>query len=138
MNRTVAVLLLAVSTVPVMAAVPVEVTGTSDDAVGKRLVFYFKEGIRASQSFQLSLGNQLGLQVKIVTLDPSTNNAGYSTIYSAVWTWNNPSNPFPLYLTSSVGTCGSSRVKECAESLLVTTNDQLEDIARLVKAITSE
>lgn len=120
------------------AGIPVDVEATSRDAVGQRLVFYFKENIKASSSFQLSLDEQTGFQVSIITLNPDDDNQSYSTVYSAVWKWNDAENLLPYYMHSRVGTCGSNRVKECAVDLLVETNNQLERLARLIKAARGE
>ena len=120
------------------AQTPVEVKGTANDPVGQRLVFYFKESIRSSGSFRLAVSEELGIQVRIVTLDPSDGNTGYSTVYSAVWTWNNPKQIFPVFLTSQVGICGASRARGCAEDLLVVTDKQREDFVKLLQAVSGK
>ena len=135
MLRLIAVLIACVTPHLVMAQMPVEVIHSGRDSVGQRLVFYYKEAIRSSASFTLALNPTLGLRVRIVTLDPDDASRGYSTAYSATWTWTNPQSPFDLYLTQYVGLCGASRVRSCAEDLLVTTNNQLEDIQRLLASV---
>ncbi len=114
------------------AQVSVEVIHSGQDSVGQQLVFYYKEAIRSSASFHLTLGSTLGFRVRIVTLDPSEIKSSYSTVYSATWTWNNPEKPFDFYLTQYVGTCGANRVRSCAEDLLVATNTELEKIQRIL------
>jgi hypothetical protein len=128
------ILLVAVSSIA-EAQMPVEVVSSGQDPVGQRLVYFFKDAIRRSSTFTLSLEENLGFRVSIVTLDPEQRRTaeGYWTVYSATWTWNNPEQPFPFYLQQVVGTCGSNRVRECADSLLVVTNDQLERVARLIR-----
>ena len=117
---------------------PVQVKSTSNDPVGQRLVYYFKESIRSSTSFQLAISDELGIQVHIVTVDPSDGNTGYSTAYSVVWTWYNPEKIFPIYLSNNVGVCGANRVRGCAEDLLVLTDKRREDIAKLLKAVSGK
>jgi hypothetical protein len=132
-----AILLLVLSLSPGIgfAQVPVQVVHSGNDAVGQRLVFYFKEAIRGSTSFSVALEPTLGLRVWIVTLDPDNPSRAYSTVYSAAWTWNNPNEPFDYFLTQYVGTCGSQRVRSCAEDLLVATNSQLERLQRLLSPV---
>ena len=57
-----------------------------------------------------------------------------TTVYFAVWLWNNPAQPFPLFLTSSVGLCGGNRIQGCAQDLLAKTDEEREQIAKLLKA----
>lgn len=116
------------------ASTPIIVQATGNDMVGQRLVYYFKEAIRTSASFRLSQGDEPGIEVRLVTLDPSSGDTGGSTVYSAVWTLANPKKYTEIYLTSVVGTCGTKRVHECAEDLLATTDEQRTGIMKVLSA----
>ena len=132
MAKVLLIVVLVLIPLAASAQVAVQIVHSGYDTVGQRLVFYYKEAIRRSSSFRLVLDDNLGLRVRVVTLEPAgSGGVGYSTVYSATWTWNNPDQLFDFYLTQVVGTCGSSRVHECAENLLVETNNQLERLQRL-------
>ena len=111
---------------PALAQVKVHVSSTAPDSVGGRLVFGVKEAIRRSSGMTLAEREQDALiSVRIVTLDPDTNNSsnGYRTIYSLVWTARTMhATPVDMYLSNSVGLCGSGRVAECAEELTADTD----------------
>jgi hypothetical protein len=113
---------------------PVEVVATANDSVGKRLVYFVKEGIQSSSTLELAISPELGLRLQIVTLDQNSSSPGYSTAYSFVVTWVNKQQPFPYYLNQYVGYCGSSRVQECAQDLVASTAENSESVLRLLKA----
>ena len=116
--------------------VPVQVVATSSDSVGQRLVYQLKEGIRRSTRLDLTDDAKLGMQLSVVTLEGDRSSPGSYTIYSVVWSWNNPEqNLFPFYLTSSVGNCGSNRVQACAEDLVADTDEQSTRVIQLLKAV---
>lgn len=111
---------------------PIMVDYSGDDSVGGRLVYEFKEEIKKSESMSLSLIDELGIRISIITMDSNKSDPGYKTIYSIVWLWNAPGNPFPYYLTSSVGYCGSSRVSEVAKDLVADTYEQSEAMLKIL------
>lgn len=113
---------------------PVEVLATANDSVGKRLVYFVKEGIQSSATLEPVLNPSIGIRLLIVTIDQNTNNPGYSTAYSFVVTWVSNEQPFPYYLNQYVGYCGSSRVQECAQELVASTAENSEQVLRLLKA----
>ncbi|WP_157288443.1 hypothetical protein [Uliginosibacterium gangwonense] len=118
-----------------IAEMPVEISSTTPDYVGQRLVFALKEEIRRSTSLGITFDrNKPRLQVNIVTLDPNSSMPGYSTSYSMVILWNNPSQPFPFYLTQFVGTCGNSRILECADGLTANVSDQSDNMLKLFQS----
>jgi len=117
------------------AEMPVEINSTTPDVVGQRLVFALKEGIRSSSSLGISFDqSKPRMQVNVVTLDQSTTSSGYSTVYAVVILWNNPAQPFPLYLTQFVGYCGSNRVRECADGLVANVSEQADGMLKLFQA----
>jgi hypothetical protein len=112
---------------PATAQVKVAVIPTTDDTVGNRLVFAIKESIRRSAGMQLVDRTQDGfIRMNIVTLDPDKSSGGGNrTIYSVVWTAQTFHRPsVTMYLTSSVGTCGTNRVSQCADGLVADTDEQ--------------
>jgi hypothetical protein len=114
---------------------PIEVAHTGDDTVGKKLVYFLKESIQASSSMHLyTSDDSLRIQLSIVTLEDNPKNPGSSSVYSVTWLWNNEQTLWPYYLTSSVGYCGSDRVKSCAESLTAGTYEEAEKIFKLMEA----
>jgi hypothetical protein len=126
--------LVCFETLADVARIPVEVVATAEDSVGKRLVYFVKEGIRSSSSLDLTVDGILRIKLLIVTLDQNSSRPGYSTAYSVVVTWVNPQQPFPFYLTQYVGYCGSNRVQECAQGLVASTAEQAEFVVRMLKA----
>ncbi len=113
----------------------VEFRHTGDDAVGTRLAYNVREEIRDSKSMNLTYDDdKVRMQLILVTLEPGNSNS-YSTVYSATWVWNNPEQPFPFYITSVVGTCGTSRVSEVAQDLVAQTDKHLNDLRRLFNAV---
>ena len=125
-------ILFALVSITARAAMPVEVTSNAKDMVGSQLVYAVKENIRRSDSMKLTYSDKsYRLHVRFVTLDPSTNQSGYSTIYSLVITFDNP-NSIPLYLTSEVGTCGANRVNECAGSLVADISQESDAVIKIL------
>jgi hypothetical protein len=113
---------------------PIELQHTGDDIVGSRLAYYVKEGLRKSSGLTLSDDSDYRIQLSIVTLDPSSNKDGYSTVYSAVWKLKFPTQLYPFFLNQSVGTCGSRRIEDVADGLVADTDKLATDFVRLIKA----
>jgi hypothetical protein len=92
---------------------------SDDDAVGTRLAYRVKEGIRQSAAMVL-VGDEKSslIQLYLATLNVDGN--GQRTAYSVTWTVVNPSNiaGSKFYVTGGVRTCGSSSVDACAERLV--------------------
>ena len=125
----------------IFAQMKVFVAETAPDSVGSRLAFSIKEGIRRSAGMALTDRSQDAIiRVHIVTLDPDKNdNSNRRTIYSVVWTAQTlHSTPVTMYLTNSVGLCGSSRVQECAEDLVSDTDRQATTVRSWIKDIISK
>jgi hypothetical protein len=117
---------------------PIMIENSGDDSVGRRLIYEIKEGIKESKSMKLSLINELGIKISIVTLEGNRDNPGDYTVYSISFLWNNPKQPFPYYLISSVGYCGSNRVEGVAKSIVAETYEQSEYILKLLLSLTKE
>jgi hypothetical protein len=111
-------------------SISVKLDVNADDSVGQRLVYRIKEGFRRSSRFNLVEQHRFGLQLSIVTLEGYKDSPGSATVYSVVWAWNNSEQPFPFFLTSSVGRCGSKRVQECAEDLIASTDNVVSEVSR--------
>jgi hypothetical protein len=122
---------------PSLAQVKIYVAATAPDSVGARLAYALKEGIRRSASMSLADRKQDGaLWVIFVTLDPDKSQGGSDrTIYSAVWTMQTFHDvPVTMYLSSTVGLCGSKRVQECADSLAAETDEQVSIVRSWVQS----
>ena len=98
------------------AQLNVVVEDTAREAVGGRLVYAIRERIRSSSGFKLvSTQKDALFRFGVVTLDEKS---GYSTVYSVVFSAWQPETGTWTYLTNIVGTCGSSRITECADGLV--------------------
>lgn len=92
---------------------------SEDDAVGARLAFKVREGIRQSEAMVLAPDEKASLmQLYLATLNVDGN--GLRSAYSVTWTVVNPSNIVgsKFYVTGGVRTCGSSSAETCAERLV--------------------
>lgn len=107
--------------------IPVYVNAKGDDAVGNRLVYVLKEQFRRSAGFSLASREQDGvLLVHIVTINPDERVAQQShTIYSYAISFPAGGNR-SWYITSFVGACGTSRVSQCANDMIVATDKEAD------------
>lgn len=129
--RTLAILLaFAMWTPTVFAQLRVYVIASADDTVGNRLVYAIKERIRRSAAMEYVDRPQDGIiGVEIVTLNPDRAEDSRRTIYSIVWTTKTfHDTPVTMFLTNSVGICGSSRIQECADDLVADTDKQVTKV----------
>jgi len=141
MKKSVIIVILLFSSLVLLAEdfiMPIMIENTGDDNVGRRLIYEIKEGIKESKSMKLSLINELGIKISIVTLEGDRDNPGNYTLYSISFLWNNPEQIFPFYLTSSVGNCGSSRVEDVAKSIVAKTYEQCEQIMKVILSLIQE
>lgn len=120
------------------AGMPVYVQATAPDAVGNRLVYAIREGIRRSSAMRLVDREQDGfLSLRIVTLDPDeSSSSSLRTVYSIVWitkTLHEP--PVSMYLTNSVGVCGANMVLQCADNLVADTDNQATFVRGVLRSI---
>ena len=101
------------------------VEATTKEAVGGRLAFAIKERIRTSAGFKLVGDRAEALfRMSLVTLDDKS---GYSTVYSVVFSAWQPQTGTWTYLENIVGTCGTSRIAECAEALVADADRTAEE-----------
>jgi hypothetical protein len=97
---------------------------TGDDQVGTLFNYNLKELIRASSRFDLiespSSNYRPRIILNIVSLDNSFGNqTGISAAISTSIVFDSADVPFRgLYLTSYVQTCGRTKTRDCAESLV--------------------
>ena len=114
----------------------VYVQSTSEDSVGRTLVYEIREAVRRSSGFTLVASSaDARFVLRIVTLNPDNDSTrSVSTVYSAVYTLNTlHETPVEMYLTSVVGTCGTSRVANCARSLTATLDEQATLFQRILR-----
>jgi hypothetical protein len=115
------------------AAMPIDVEHTGDDIVGSNLAYLVKEDIRKSVSLEISFNSkQARMQVDVNTLDRNPQTPGLATVYAVDILWINPTQVFPLYITSNVGYCGADKVQECAMSIVAEISEQSDNIIRLL------
>lgn len=121
-----------------LAQTAVFVEATAPDPVGSRLAYAIKEGIRRSAGMSLADREADALiGVSLVTLDPDRSDAGGNrTIYSVVWTARTlHSTPVRMYLTNSVGICGTNRVSACADGLVADTDAQATKVRTWIRNV---
>ena len=107
------------------AQMSIFVEDTALDTVGSRLAFAVKERIRTTSGFKLVTARaDAAFRLSLVTLDDKT---GYSTVYSVVFTAWQPQTNTWTYLNNIVGTCGTSRIAECADGLVADADKAAEE-----------
>jgi len=113
----------------------VEVSASSNDLVGQRLVYQIKEGIRKSSNMRLTYDDESRLQLLIITLERDQINPGSSTIYSITWTYKMKGELLPYFVDNVLGTVGSMHVQEVADDKVAKTDDELERLMTFLKSI---
>ena len=105
-----------------------------DDSVGKRIVYFVKEGIAKSSNMSIEdeYTNSL-VQFRIVCLAPDKDEDGSVSRYAYAVTVLNVKGHYDFYITHGVGTCGTKRASECAESLVVSLAGAIQDLRDKVK-----
>lgn len=114
-------------------AIPVEVEHQGEDAIGQRLIFFFEEAIRRSTLFKLASDDpHRGFRLVVLTRDPDPHldTSGGRTMYALATLWRYQNAPVDVYLNHSYGICGASRVRDCADALLVDLNADWEEFLR--------
>lgn len=134
-------LFLAVLSLPLPATaqnekIPVSVTHSGDDAIGRRFAYAVREEIRSSNGYRYESGPQAFLRVSLVTMDPDSvpGNAGSWSVATIVLTMRNlnqfeeknPQTWYAIYLTSSLYTIGQSRVESQAKSVMAMIDQAVE------------
>jgi hypothetical protein len=107
--------------------IPVEVKATSDDTVGKRLVYRIKEDIRRSATFEITSNTKVPrLKITIVTLDPiPAGSSGISTIFSYVMLASGVYFD-DIFITSGVGICGLQKINNVAQNMVAEIDNYTE------------
>ena len=101
----------------------------SSDSVGQRLVYKTREAIRASRRMYETLEYPKSLiQLQIVCLEPDRDEAGSVTRYAYAITAINIKGKFDHLINFGVGTCGTSRINECAESRTASTDESVAEV----------
>lgn len=121
---------------PLKAAVYVQ--GTAEDPVGRTLVYEVREAVRRSSGLALAdRDSDARFILRIVTIDADKSSSpGISTVYSAVYTMRTlHETPVEMYLTNTVGSCGSSRVESCARRMTATLDEQAVEFRTLLRNV---
>ncbi len=108
----------------------------SDDMIGSRLAYSIRETIRKSSGMKLvDRSEDASIYLHFLSINPDKrSNENYRTSYAVTWTvqtFHTP--PVEMYLTSSVGICGSDKVSSCAEGIAATTDEQAQKIRRWIR-----
>jgi len=118
--------------------VPIEINDKSvDNMVGRSLVYHIREGIRKSSEMRLTIDNETKILVAITTTPEHAEKPNVSCIYSAIWMLSDSTYPFPLYLYSVIGSCGSESVQSSADNIVAETDKLFLDIKKLVNKLKS-
>jgi hypothetical protein len=99
------------------------VYSASEDAVGEKLVYYFKEELRNSKGITLGTASDSVFFISVITMDHDEDKL--RTVYSIVWAVSTLTINAQLtksVLDHIVGVCGTNRVKNCAESIVAHTD----------------
>lgn len=115
--------------------IPVIVNSQCDsDSVGQRLVYRTREGIRqSSRMTEATDYNSSVVQLELICLDPLRDEAGSISRYSYAITAYNTDGYYDYFITYGVGSCGSSRVSECAESRIATLDQAIDDLIKRIR-----
>lgn len=120
--------------------IPVSVSHSGDDSVGKQFAYAVREALRGSNGYRLTSLTDSGIYISIVTVDPerNSNSNGYWTAAAVTYTMKNfiplekgnPQTWYPIYLTTQVMTIGTQRTAEQARAVMATIDEQLEAYRR--------
>lgn len=110
------------------------VSADTPDSVGSRLIYALRENLQASSDLRLvDLQKDSFIQIQIVTLNPGNNSYQAETVYSAVITVTQLSNPsVHIYWDNLVGVCGAQRTHGCADSLAATVDKDATTIRTII------
>ena len=125
---------VAVAQQQIRAAVYLQ--NNTDDPVGRLLAYEIREAIRRSAGLTLvDRDVDARFILRLVTIDPDRERSpGISTVYSAVYTVRTlHDTPIEMYLESSVGTCGSSRVESCGRRMAANLDEKATEFRALLR-----
>lgn len=112
----------------------VRINHSGEDRVGQQLAFYVRDTIRRSGTFkEANAGVEATFALNLITLDPDEDRVQNRTIYSLAIVIENREG-LDWYVTSIVGTCGASRLRECAEDFHAELGAELETIRAALMA----
>ena len=110
------------------------VNANAQNLVGLRFIHAVKEGIRkcAGQTL-VECQADADITLHIITFDPDINGPesyrGLRTVYTAVWTAHMPhESQTDVFLSHTVGTCGTDRILEGADYLIALTDARISEI----------
>lgn len=112
--------------------IPLEVVDQSEDLVGRLYVANFKEKIAQSDHFRLTQDKEPRLRIIISTIDKYEDDPNKVTIYSVTWTFASKSSA-SLFLTSTLGYCGVTKVDVSTNRLLRSTERLMRSLDKIVQ-----
>lgn len=132
-NVSTAVICLVALTAPMFAVaqdikVPVQVTHSGEDSVGRQFAYELREGIRSSYGFRLVDDVATSRVVlSIVSLDLSNNGKGISSAIAVATTFDAIDVPVSGYhITTAVQHCGTDKTAQCARRAMANLDEDLQ------------
>lgn len=128
-------LLLACAVAFAQAAkrIPVVVEHSGTDAVGQRMAFELREGIRGSQAMRLVADRDANprITIHLVSIDESSTSPGSASALAIVFAYDSDELPHLGYLLNAyVQTCGTKRTSECARNILAYVDQSIEKVRK--------
>lgn len=106
----------------------------SDDSVGQRLAFKVKEGLNRSTTMSaVDSYGESAVMVSLVCVSPDAKDRGNYSVYSYQVTLRNFEGFYDFALTHGVGTCGTQRVDDCAESIVATVDSAVSGVRAKIR-----
>jgi len=97
--------------------IPIEIDHNGKDAIGTRLSYQIKEGIRRSAGLRLALGDEPRIVVHMITMDIDLPRPGCASAAAYTYTFMVPGK-IEVYLNAGMSICGEHRIKTIAESVV--------------------
>lgn len=122
-----------ITAVPASEKIPVRLSHSGDDRVGKMMYQELIHRIKNSEYLKIASNENQGFKMIIMTMPYSERFEDTVSIYEVIWCVDIPyqEEPISIYLTSMLGYCGSMKIKESVQKILKTTERLLAtDTAR--------
>ena len=123
--------LVAVSPCFPQNKIPVSITHSGNDSVGRSYVFQLKETIRNSASFELieSALSRPHIVIHVVTLDDNSTKTGLASAIALEIAYDSVNTPYRgLHLTTLVHSCGATAVRTCVSWILPEVDAQVTQL----------
>lgn len=106
----------------------------ANDTVGQRLAFKIRESLNLSTYMTaVDSHDSSVIQINLGCLEPETKNRGSVSHYSYAITLLNLKGHYDFLLRYGIGTCGSLRIAECAESIIADVDEAVSKLRTKIK-----